>query len=93
MPKFLVERKIPSAGRMSLEELRATAATSNDVVHDMQRDGTPIQWVQGFVTDDAIFCVYLAPDAEAIRGHASTSGFPADQVMDVRAVIDPTTGE
>jgi hypothetical protein len=93
MPRFLIERNIPGAGAMSPQQLRDISVKSNGVLHDMQRNGTPVTWQQSYVTDNAIHCVYVAPDAEAVREHAHCGGFPADQVLQVRAVIDPTTGE
>ncbi|MGH2355239.1 MAG: DUF4242 domain-containing protein [Chloroflexota bacterium] len=93
MPKYLIERRIPNAGAFTPAELHAISVKSNGVLHGMQRDGTPIHWVQSYVTDDAIHCVYVAPDAEAVRRHAECGGFPADKVSEVRGVIDPVTGE
>jgi hypothetical protein len=93
MPLFLIERRIPEAGEFTPSDLHDIAVKSNGVVQGMQRDGKAVQWVQSFVTDDTIHCVWMAPNAEAVREHARSAGFPADQVMAVRAVIDPTTGE
>ncbi len=90
MPKFMIERNLPGAGTLSADELHDISATSNRVLADM---APRAQWVQSFVTDDKIYCVYLADDAETVREHARCGGFPADSVATVRAVIDPTTGE
>lgn len=93
MPKYLIERRVPGAGKMGPDDLRKAAQSSNGVLADMQRDGKNVQWVHSYVTDDAIHCVYIAPNAEAVREHARCGGLPADNVMEVRAVIEPTTGE
>ena len=93
MPKYLIERGLPNAGKLTPEQLRGIAQKSNGVLHEMQREGTPIQWVQSHVTADAIHCVYVAPNEEAIREHARRGGFPAGKVLQVGSVIDPTTGE
>jgi hypothetical protein len=90
MPRFLIERNIPGAGKMSAAELTGVSQTSCSVLRNM---GPEIQWVQSYVTDDKVTCVYLAPNAEMIREHARLGGFPADAVMEVRSVIDPTTSE
>jgi len=90
MPKFVIERKIPGAGKLPRQELQAISRKSCDVLQSM---GPSIQWVQSYVTDDKIYCVYVAPDAETIRAHARKGGFPADGVVQVRAIIDPTTAD
>jgi hypothetical protein len=90
MPKFVIEREIPGAGKLSADELHAISQTSCGVLNKM---GPSIQWIQSFVTDDKIYCVYLAPDEGAVREHARQGGFPANTVARVRAVIDPTTAE
>ena len=90
MPRFLIEREIPDAAALSPSELRAIAQRSCEVLRQL---GPDIQWVQSFVTEDKITCVYLAPGAELIREHARRGGFPADRVLEVAAVIDPTTAE
>jgi hypothetical protein len=90
MPKFVIERDIPGAGRLSPHELRAISQRSCGVLREM---GPEIQWVQSYVTDDKVYCVYIAPDEEAVRQHARMGGFPADRVSAVRSVIDPTTSE
>lgn len=90
MPKFVIEREIPGAGNLSPQQLQAISQKSCGVLRDM---GPQIQWVQSYVTDDKIYCVYIAPDEETVRQHAQTGGFPANRISEVRAVIDPTTSE
>ena len=90
MPKFVIEREIPGAGKLSPEQLQAISQTSCGVLREM---GPQIQWLQSFVTDDKIYCVYIAPDEAAVRKHAQMGGFPANQISQIRAVIDPTTAE
>lgn len=90
MPRFVIERDIPGAGKLSSDQLHAISQTSCGVLNKM---GPSIQWIQSFVTDDKIYCVYLAPDEAAVREHARQGGFPANTVSRVRAVIDPTTAE
>ena len=90
MPKFVIEREIPEAGKMSPEQLKAVSQTSCGVLREM---GPRIQWVQSYVTDDKIYCVYIAPDEDAIREHAQRGGFPANRVSRIRSEIDPTTAE
>lgn len=90
MPKFIIEREIPGAGRLSGEELRAISEKSCGVLREL---GPRVQWIQSYVTDDRITCVYIAPDEESVREHARRGGFPADRVLRVVTVIDPTTAE
>ena len=90
MPKFVIERNIPGAGSLSAHELHAISQKSCGVLGAM---GPAIQWVESFVTDDKIYCVYIAPDEAMVREHARQGGFPADSVARVRAMIDPTTSE
>jgi len=90
MPKYVIEREIPGAGDLSAEELQGISQTSCNVLNDM---GPQIQWVQSQVTDDKIYCTYIAPNEEMVRQHAEQGGFPANKVSEVRAVIDPTTAE
>jgi cell division inhibitor SulA len=90
MPKFLIERELPGAGRLTAEELVAVAQKSCGVLRDL---GPQIQWVQSYVTAEKITCVYLAPDAELIREHARRGGFPCDRVQMVISIIDPATAE
>jgi len=90
MPKFVIEREIPNAGKLSKAELQGISQKSCGVLSSM---GPQIQWVQSYVTDDKIYCVYIAPNEEAVRQHAKQGGFPANRVSQVRTVIDPTTSE
>ena len=90
MPKFVIEREIPGAGKLSLQELQVISQKSCSVLRKM---GPEIQWVQSYVTDDKVYCVYVAPDEETIRKHAQEGGFPANKIARVRSVIDPTTSE
>ena len=90
MPKFVIERDIPGAGKLTPAELQAISATSCGVLRDL---GPSIQWVHSYVTDDKIYCVYIAPDEALVRKHAQLGGFPANRVSAVRNVIDPTTAE
>lgn len=90
MPKFLIEREIPGAGNLSQQELQGISQTSCGV---LQKMGPQIQWVQSYVTGDKIYCLYLAPNEEMIREHASQGGFPANRVSEIKSVIDPTTAE
>ena len=90
MPKYVIEREIPSAGRFSPQDLRAIAQKSCSVLNQM---GPQIQWVQSYVTDDKVYCVYVAPNEEMVREHARKGGFPANRVAAVKIVIDPTTAE
>ena len=90
MPKYVIEREVPGAGKLSAEELKGMAQKSCGVLQEM---GPQIQWVESFVTDDKIYCVYIAPDEEAIREHAQKGGFPADRISEVKLMIDPTTAE
>ena len=90
MPKFVIERSISGAGSLTAEQLKAISQTSCGVLRGM---GPKIQWVQSYVTDDKIYCVYIAPDAETVQEHARQGQFPANVVAQVRAVIDPTTAE
>jgi hypothetical protein len=90
MPKFVIEREIAGAGKLPAKELQAISQKSCGVLQSM---GPKIQWLQSFVTDDKIYCVYIAPDAETVKEHARKGGFPADVVARIRTVIDPTTAE
>ena len=90
MPKYVIEREVPGAGDMSQEDLRDLSQNSCNVLNDM---GPQIQWVQSQVTDDKIYCTYIAPNEDMIRQHAEQGGFPANKVSEVRSVIDPTTAE
>jgi cell division inhibitor SulA len=90
MPKYLIERDIPNAAALSALDLQGIAQRSCAVLHQL---GPSIQWVQSFVTEDKITCVYIAPNAEFVREHARRGGFPADRVLEVSTIIDPTTAE
>ncbi len=90
MPKYLIEREIPGAGKLSAQELQAIAQKSCGVLNQM---GPQIQWVQSYVTDDKLYCVYIAPNEEMVREHARQGGFPANRVSAISSVIDPTTAE
>lgn len=90
MPKYVIEREIPGAGKMSSEQLQAIAKKSCGVLRNL---GPQIQWVQSYVTDDKIYCVYIAPDKATVQEHAQQGGFPANRISEVRSVIDPTTAE
>ena len=90
MPKFVIEREIPGAGKLSPDQLQGISQTSCGVLRKM---GPQIQWIESYVTDDKIYCVYIAPDEEAVREHAKQGGFPANRISQVRSMIDPTTAE
>jgi hypothetical protein len=90
MPKFVIERELPGAGKLSPAELQAISQKSCGVLSNM---GPKIQWLQSYVTDDKIYCVYIAPDEATVREHATLGGFPANRVSRISAVIDPTTSE
>ncbi len=90
MPKFLIEREIPNAGNLSAEDLQAVSQKSCSVLRSM---GPEIQWVESYVTDNKIYCVYIAENEAAIRKHAQQGGFPANRISEIRRVIDPTTAE
>lgn len=90
MPKYVIEREIPGAGKLSPAELRAISQKSCNVIGAL---GPQIQWVQSFVTADKVYCVYIAPDEDLVREHARQGGFPANRVSEVMAVIDPVTAE
>ena len=90
MPKYVIEREIPGAGKLSAQELQAISQKSCGVLN---RLGPQIQWVQSYVTGDKVYCVYIAPNEEMVREHARQGGFPANRVSEVASVIDPTTAE
>jgi hypothetical protein len=89
MQKYVIERDLPGAGKLSPAELQAISQKSNDVLRGM---GTKIQWVQSYVTQDKIYCVYLAENEADIRSHAKAGGFPANRVSRIMTMIDPTSG-
>ncbi len=90
MPKYVIEREIPDAGKLTAGQLKSISQTSCGVLRKM---GPESQWVQSYVTGDKIYCVYIAPDEEMVREHARQGGFPANSVSELKAVIDPTTAE
>ena len=90
MPKFVIEREIPGAGQLTGEQLQGISQYSCGVLKGM---GPQVQWVQSYVTDDKVYCVYIAPDEASVREHARQGGFPANKVSRVRTMIDPTTAE
>jgi len=90
MPKFLIEREIPGAGKLTPQELQGISQKSCGVLRGM---GPQIQWLESYVTDDKIYCVYIAPDEAAVREHARQGGFPANRISEIRRMIDPTTAE
>jgi hypothetical protein len=90
MPKYVIERELPGAGKLSQPELRAISQKSCGVLRSL---GPEIQWIQSYVTADKIYCVYRAPNEEMVREHAKQGGFPANKVSEIKTVIDPTTAE
>ncbi len=90
MPKYLIEREIPGAGKLSPAELHAISQKSCSVLNQM---GPRIQWVESYVTADKVYCVYIAPSEKEVREHAQRGGFPCNRVSEIKSTIDPTTGE
>ena len=90
MPKYIIERNIPNAGHLSARELQSISQKSCAILTEM---GPQIQWLESYVTDDKIYCVYIAPDAETIKTHAEQGGFPANRISEIKTIIDPTTAE
>ena len=90
MPKYVIEREIPDAGKLSTDQLQAISQKSCGV---LQKLGPQIQWIESYVTDDKIYCVYIAANEEMVREHAQQGGFPANRVSEVKQIIDPTTAE
>jgi hypothetical protein len=90
MPKYVIEREIPGAGNLKPQELQAISQKSCGVLRTL---GPQVQWIHSYVTQDKIYCVYIAPDENALREHARLGGFPANKISQVREVIDPTTAE
>jgi hypothetical protein len=90
MPKYVIEREVPGAGKLSAEQLRGTSQASCGVLSNM---GPQIQWLQSYVTGDKVYCVYIAPNEEMIREHAKQVGLPANSVNQITTIIDPTTAE
>ncbi|MBI1749083.1 MAG: DUF4242 domain-containing protein [Acidobacteria bacterium] len=90
MPKFIIEREVPGAGKFTPQELQGISQKSCSVLNAM---GPQIQWLESFVTDDKIYCVYIAPNEEAVREHARQGGFPANRISEIKTQIDPTSAE
>lgn len=90
MPKYVIERELPGAGKLSTDQLHAISEKSCGVLSNL---GPQIQWIESYVTDDKIYCIYRAPNEEMVREHAKLGGFPANRVSEIRSVIDPTTAE
>jgi len=90
MPKYVIEREIPNAGKLSPAELRGISQKSCNVLGNL---GPQIQWLESYVTDDKIYCVYIAPNKQLVEEHAKQGGFPANRISEVKSVIDPTTAE
>jgi hypothetical protein len=90
MPKFVIERDVPRAGKLTPEELQGMSAKSNKVIGEL---GPEIRWLTSYVTDDKLYCVYVAPDEDILLEHARCGGFPANRISEVSAVIDPSTGD
>ena len=89
MPKFLIEREIPGAGKLSPADLHGISQKSCSVIRTLPG----VQWLESYVTDDKIYCVYIAPNEQAVRDHATAGGFPANRISAIRRMIDPTTAE
>ena len=90
MPKYIIEREIPGAGSLTAQDLQGISQKSCGVLNDM---GPKIQWVESYVTDDKVYCVYIAPDEATVKAHAEQGGFPANRISRIRTMIDPTTAE
>jgi hypothetical protein len=90
MPKYVIEREVPDAGKLSPEQLQGMSQKSCGVLDNL---GPQIQWVQSYVTDNKIYCVYIAPNENLIREHAEQGGFPANRIEQIQTMIDPTTSE
>ena len=90
MPKYIIEREIPGAGNLTAEDLQGISQKSCSILKSM---GPQIQWVESFVTDDKVYCTYIAPNKDEIKKHAEEGGFPANKISEIKSVIDPTTSE
>lgn len=90
LPKFVIEREIPNIGDSTPETLKAISQTSCGVLRKL---GPEIQWLESYVTDDNIYCIYIAPDEAIVRQHAEMGGFPANRISQIRRIIDPTTSD
>jgi Protein of unknown function (DUF4242) len=90
MPKYVIERDLPGAGQLSEDDLKAISQKSNKIISEL---GPELRWLTSYVTDDKLYCVYVAPDSDIIEEHARCGGFPANRITKVSAVIDPSTGD
>ncbi len=90
MPKYIIEREIPNAGLLTSEELQGISQKSCSILNAM---GPKIQWLQSYVADDKVYCIYIAPDEATIKAHADQGGFPANKISQIKGIIDPTTAE
>jgi hypothetical protein len=90
MPKYVIERELPGAGKLTPDQLQAISQKSCGVLNHL---GPQIQWIESYVTDDKIYCIYRAPSEELVRQHAKEGGFPANKISQVRSVIDPSTAD
>ena len=90
MPKYIIEREIPGAGALTAQDLQGISQKSCGVLNEM---GPKIQWLESYITDDKVYCVYIAPDEATIKAHAEQGGFPANRISRIRTMIDPTTAE
>lgn len=88
MKKFIIERQLPGAGKLTLAELKAIAKTSNEVIDELE---APYHWIETYVTDNKLYCVHVAPDRETVLEHARKGGFPVDSIAEVRYIMDATT--
>ena len=90
MPKYIIEREIPGAGALTAQDLQGISQKSCGVLCDM---GPKIQWIESYVTDDKVYCIYIAPDEATVKAHAEKGGFPANRISQIKTMIDPTTAE
>jgi len=90
MPKYIIEREIPNAGELTTADLQQIAQKSCAVLQEM---GPQIQWLESYITDDKVYCVYIAPDEQSVKTHAEKGGFPANKISQVKSIIDPSTAE
>ncbi|MEJ1237465.1 DUF4242 domain-containing protein [Chryseolinea sp. T2] len=88
MKKYIIERQLPGAGKLTLSELKAIARTSNEVIDELE---APYHWIETYVTDNKLYCVHIAPDRETVLEHARKGGFPVDSISEVKYIMDPTT--
>jgi len=90
MPKYIIERGVPGVGASSSDQLKGMAQKSNEVLNELNGQ---VQWLESYVTDDKIYCVYVAPNEDLVKRHAEMAGFPADKIAKVDAILDPSSGE